>query len=137
MQRPFSSFPNGRPGFGLLLLRIVLATSVIGDVVRRILDLPLHGFDIVSATLAAGSAVAILVGLFTPASAAVLAAAIAWCLLPIHGPAQAASTAPAALALADALVIGLIGPGAFSVDAQLRGRREIIIARRAAAQKTR
>jgi uncharacterized membrane protein YphA (DoxX/SURF4 family) len=137
VQRPFSSFPNGRAGVGLLLLRIVVAAFVISDVVQRVLDTPLHGFDIVGATLSTAAAVTTLIGLFTRASAAILAAAIASGLLPVHGPAQAVSTAPAAFGFANALILGLLGPGAFSVDAQLRGRREIVIARRAAAQNVR
>jgi uncharacterized membrane protein YphA (DoxX/SURF4 family) len=112
-----------------LLLRIVVAASVGGYVVRRALDMPLHGFDIVSATISIAGAVTILIGLFTPASAALLAAAIAWGLLPVHGLAPAVSTAPAALALTDVLVLGLLGPGAFSIDARLHGRREIIVTR--------
>jgi hypothetical protein len=128
VQRPFSSFPNGGPGAGLLLLRIVVAASVIGYVVPRALEMRVHGLDIAGATLSLAGAVTILVGLFTPASAAILAAAIAWGLLPIHGAGPAVSTAPAALALTDALVLGLLGPGAFSIDARLHGRREIIIA---------
>jgi hypothetical protein len=40
------------------------------------------------------------------------------------------SRRPCSCALTEnALILGLLGPGAFSVDAQLHGRREIVIAR--------
>lgn len=101
MQRLFSSFPDGRPGAGLLILRITVAA---GMVVQT------------GSALALFVAVPLAAGFMTPAAAAVAAA---MALL---------YDAPSIAAIAVALA--LLGPGAFSVDARLFGRREIVIEER-------
>ena len=98
MQRLFSSFPDERPGAGLLILRATVAAALL--------------METGSAT-ALFAAAPLVVGFMTPA-AAVAAAVTALCC-------EAYPLAAVAVALA------LLGPGAYSVDARLFGRREIVI----------
>lgn len=131
LQRLFSSFPDGRPGLGLLLLRlavgavaIVLGVSCITSAAHRVLSIWLVG-----AVLTASGA-ALIVGLVTVLASVllglcVLSIALAW----VPAPPLGALGAPmiGVLVAIVALGIALIGPGAFSLDGYLFGRREIII----------
>lgn len=99
MQRLFSSFPDGRAGAGLLILRITVAAGILVQT---------------GSAMALVVAVPLVAGFMTPA-AAVVAAAIALLY-----------DAPSVVA-AVAVALALLGPGAFSVDARLFGRREIVI----------
>jgi uncharacterized membrane protein YphA (DoxX/SURF4 family) len=79
-----------------------------------------------AAILAAGL---LLIGFLTPvaASAAILGALAIWLsLLPACSPTLFDSRAPSVLALTILLAIVCLGPGTFSVDARMFGRREII-----------
>jgi len=126
MQRLFSTFPDGRPGAGLLLLRAAAAIAV----VRSALYLAAAGSQTPGAWLVASvSAVAgvcVLIGFMTPAASVVMGAmvAIAWSQAPLeafpHG-----FGVPLLIGVSAALA--LIGPGAFSVDARLFGRRRILV----------
>jgi uncharacterized membrane protein YphA (DoxX/SURF4 family) len=70
------------------------------------------------------------VGLLTPVVAflvALSAAGVALALLPFCAPYLFETRLEQTFALANLLAVLLLGPGAFSVDARLFGRREIII----------
>jgi putative oxidoreductase len=114
MQRLFSTFPNSLPGAGLLLLRLcdgllLLAHSAI-----------LFGFKMslegLAQLVAAGVGSLILIGLATPLAAAVGAVAVLCIDAPLENRIVLA-TSGASLAL--------LGPGAWSIDARLYGRRRI------------
>src|ERR1700736_4519477 len=114
MQRLFSAFPNSLPGAGLLLLRLcdgllLLVHSAI-----------LSGFKVslvgLAQLVAAGAGSLILVGLATPFAAAVGAVAVLYISAPLESRIVLA-TIGASLAL--------LGPGAWSIDARLYGRRRI------------
>ena len=112
MQKFFSAFPRGSPGFGLLLLRAFVALTVI----TADLDLPRWLFVLF---LAGGSC--LLIGFLTPVAAVIVGvAAVAFAIF-----FNSSYTVVALIILAAALA--LLGPGAFSVDARLFGRREIRI----------
>jgi hypothetical protein len=98
VQRLFSSFPDGRAGAGLLILRITVAAGVVLQT---------------ESALALFVAAPLVAGFMTPAIAA--------------GAAVIAMMADAPYVAAIAIALALLGPGAFSVDARLFGRREIVI----------
>jgi hypothetical protein len=111
-------FPTGWPGIALLLLRVALSANVAYGVleVRANLDMAW-----VLALLATVS-VALCLGLLTPVSAALgaLTEIVIW---------HFSTGALAALhvcAILVAIAVAMLGPGAYSLDAKLFGRRQVI-----------
>ena len=128
MQRLFSAFPDGWPGFGLLLLRIVVGvtTAVQGDVhLVAVANLTL-GTGVI-AGLAIASGVAVLIGFLTPLTGVVLSLIIPLFWFPSPAAGLFLDKIAALLIMSDAIAIALLGPGACSVDALLFGRREVLI----------
>jgi uncharacterized membrane protein YphA (DoxX/SURF4 family) len=128
LQRTFSGFPSGCPGFALLLLRFgVGGTSGLQSV---FLIAATH--HAVGSTLAAAlviiTSLALVVGLMTPIATAVLCLGgiVATIDLGIVGYMPLFESAFSRLefiVMSAALIC--LGPGAFSLDARLYGRREI------------
>lgn len=84
----------------------------------------------VSGLLALAAGALLLVGFLTPIAAAVVGAgavAIGFSLLPPCAPAFFDSKSSMTFGLTMLVAIAGLGPGAFSVDARVFGRREIII----------
>jgi putative oxidoreductase len=130
LQRLFSTFPAGRPGAALLLLRIAIGVT---SAVQGSLYLSNGGKWTIGALLpcfllVAGGAF-LLLGFLTPlasASVAIVEAAnaISWIAAPIGNLFDGRLGFLEMIAMAAA--IALLGPGAFSIDARLFGRREIV-----------
>lgn len=119
MQRLFTMFPAGLPGLALVLLRIGVTGSLWGPTLGNGLQnvTPLLGLGIISVLLLAGFA--------TPLAASV-AAVIQ--LITILDRAPAGVMVPTevlthAIHGTSALALALLGPGAFSIDARLFGRK--------------
>ena len=112
----FLAVPGGGAGVGLLSLRLSVAGSFTamllgsGDVPAWIIFLTI----LLSIGLCAGFLARLLAGL------SLLAAVTALVI-------QSVAPALALLNLADAIALALIGPGAFSVDAKLFGRRTVVL----------
>jgi putative oxidoreductase len=120
MQRLFSTFPNSWPGLGLLILRFAAGLSlaavahVAGD---------LAGTASLFARCVVGSvAVLIFIGLWTPL-AAVAGAAIQVIVIVFRHRFDLSLV----LFVAVGMSLALLGPGAWSFDARLFGRKRIII----------
>lgn len=127
LQRLFSTFPGGWAGAGLLLLRTMVGSTIL--IQPSLIDLnSATPWAIVAALLSIISAIGLIAGFLTPAAGTVAALATLaqwWLLAPANGPFDAVPQA--VLLAAVAVAVALSGPGAFSVDARLFGRREIVI----------
>jgi putative oxidoreductase len=120
MRRLFSTFAQGWPGAGLLILRLVAATATVAC--------GLHGWTAAQSELATLGIAAIIagallsIGLWTPVSGCLVAAFALWALMTHSGdPWRNILMAGMGVALS------MIGPGAWSLDARLFGWRRILI----------
>lgn len=140
LQRLFSTFPGGWPGAALLLLRGAVGVTSIAQGAFY----PLYGcswtFQVMMSfgVLIVGGAL-LLVGLLTPLASALvglggLAMAISWIPAPIGNLLDGKLGAAEVVVMAAA--VGLLGPGAFSIDGYLFGRREIVISAASRAPKS-
>jgi hypothetical protein len=134
LQRFFSTFPEGWPGLGLLILRTLVGVTTATLGASQLT----HGYDLNVMTVAlivaamAGSA-AVLAGFLTPAAGALTGtAALLLALGSPPSPLGAGNMDPvvAGFVVADAAALVLLGPGAYSLDARLFGRREVVIPER-------
>jgi uncharacterized membrane protein YphA (DoxX/SURF4 family) len=118
VQRLFSMFPRSAPGYGLLLLRLSVATMLhvdsLGQFAVAAPAWRLVGLGLCSFALG--------VGFLTPYVAA-LAAAVA---LSVYAT-SAEHNVVLALAALNAIALALLGPGAYSLDARLFGRRMLVM----------
>ena len=131
MQRLFSTFPDGWPGIGLLILRGGAAVVLIahGAACFTYTRAATWGTWAVGALTVLIGAL-ILIGFATPlagAVAALVSAASAASWLPSPTPNALGAGVSGGLLIVVTAAIALLGPGALSVDAALFGRREITI----------
>jgi len=131
LQRLFLTFPGRWPGIALLLLRAVTGTAVLlqGEIYITGPDPTPATWFVGLAACAAGFL--LVIGFLTPVVGVVVVAisgfGVALSLLPAS-PSGLFDTRPSLIFGLTMLVtvIGL-GPGAYSIDARIFGRREIII----------
>ena len=121
MQRLFATFPEGWPGTGLLLVRAAAAIPIVLQGIAGLLTAPLQTGSILE-VVAACFAALLLVGLWTPV-AGVLMAVAELCLVLSHASDPWMHVRLGALGAA----LAMLGPGAWSVDAHLFGRKRIEI----------
>lgn len=121
LQRLFSMFPNGLPGAGLLLLRLVCSVLIISGALTTILGAP-HSRALILQSIAIAAALLLLVGLWTPIAGLLIALVELWLALSL------ASGIENAILLATlGAALAALGPGSHSVDAKLYGRKRIQI----------
>jgi putative oxidoreductase len=119
VQRLFSTFPNSWPGAGLLILRLVAGFCLVG-VGTMLGDLG----DSAALWLRCASCVAavlLLIGLATPV-AGIIDAAIQVGIMILEKRYDSLFLVAAALGLA----LAMLGPGAWSLDARVFGRKRIV-----------
>jgi len=127
----FSSFPDGWPGTGLVLLRVACGALLTVQGAAYVLDnSSQRPAAWVLAFVAVSSGVLLLIGCLTRlaavvASVACASGAFAW--LPASSLDFFAARLPSILVAVIAAAVICLGPGAFSVDALLFGRREVVI----------
>ncbi|HJZ77766.1 MAG TPA: hypothetical protein VKE51_38825 [Vicinamibacterales bacterium] len=116
MERLFSMFPRSAPGVALLLVRAGVAASILAapPIVAASAPAPAiaTGFGVVAA--------AVMVGFMTPVAAAVCA------LFGVSDLVALGPSVSAVVRVADAVALALLGPGAYSVDAWMFGRRVLV-----------
>jgi uncharacterized membrane protein YphA (DoxX/SURF4 family) len=129
----FSTFFDGWPGAGILLLRAAVASGLIVQSVAYFAGNPGLGLlSLILAVIAAVLGTLLLIGCLTRFVAVVaallcLAGLFAWFPGPRVGIFESRTTA--AFAIVTAMALTCLGAGAFSVDARLFGRREVIVPR--------
>src|SRR5215468_2201492 len=115
MQRLSSEFPRGWPGIGLLLLRISVSTACLQACV---------GCEACTAWLLLGLIMlcaSLCLGALTPLAAALaLAVGLIAAANCINGAGLVVIT------IIDAVALAVLGPGAYSLDARLFGRRVVL-----------
>ncbi len=119
LQRLFSTFANGLPGLGLMLQRLVTAVILVYGAVAHLIATP-HGASVGPQLIDAGMGILLLVGLWTPVVGAMVAVRELWIMFSSGGD----PSMPLVLAMLGA-TLAMIGPGAWSIDARLFGRRQI------------
>jgi putative oxidoreductase len=118
LQRLFSTFANSWPGFGLLLQRLVTGIVLIHNAIAQ-LESPAAGL-MTPEMLGAVSGLFILAGLWTPVAGALVAAIELWIVFAGEG-----DIWMSLLLAAFGGTLAMIGPGAWSIDARLFGRKHI------------
>jgi uncharacterized membrane protein YphA (DoxX/SURF4 family) len=117
LQRLFTTFADSWPGFGLLVQRLVTGFALLHDGVSQFRDPPMVT-PIAPQALEAVLAVFIMIGLWTPVAGALIAAVEVWSAVVCPG-----NPGTAILLATLGATLAMIGPGAFSVDARLFGRK--------------
>ena len=119
MQRLYSTFADGWPGVGLLLQRIVAAIMLVRFCAIQLTD-SCFSASMMPHVIGGCAGILFLVGLWTPVAGTLIAVAELWIAVTHLGNpwisimlATIGGTSP------------MLGPGAFSVDARLYGRRHL------------
>jgi len=113
VQRLFSTFAAGPPGAGLLIQRLLVGAALVHSATAA----P-GGTAAVPEVIGALAGVLLIAGLWTPVAGVVAGCAEMWIVL--SSPAHIWNCAILAVW---AVTLALIGPGAWSMDARLFGRK--------------
>lgn len=119
MQRLFSTFAEGWPGAGLLLQRILTAILLVRFGVIGLAGMPVSPAS-VPQIIAGAAGILLLIGLWTPIVGTLIAILELW--IAVMNPGD--PWIPIVLATLSGTV-AMIGPGAWSIDARLFGRKHI------------
>jgi putative oxidoreductase len=122
LQRLFSTFPNSWPGFGLLLFRLGIGIALIYLGVSRLFGA--LGAPITAARdlIEAAGGIFLLAGLWTPIMGALIAIDELWIAFSLNSSQPDSRLIHIFLAVLTAGV-AMLGPGAWSIDARLFGRK--------------
>jgi putative oxidoreductase len=119
VQRLYSTFAGGLPGVGLLIQRVVVAIVLVRFCVIHLTDSP-SSLSIVPHIVGACAAMLFLVGFWTPFVGALISVAELWIAL-----GHFSDPWVAVMLATFGGTVAMLGPGAFSVDARLFGRRHL------------
>jgi uncharacterized membrane protein YphA (DoxX/SURF4 family) len=123
VQRLFSSFADGWPGVGLLLLRLLTAAALIHFGIASVLASP-PLTTVVLQIIGVGAGILLLIGLWTPAAGALAASVKVWIAMSRYFSHSSDPWIAITQAILSA-VLAMVGPGAWSIDAKVFGRRRI------------
>jgi hypothetical protein len=119
LQRLFSTFANGWPGFGLLLQRVLAGAMLVRFDIVQLAGTPVST-SMIPQVVGVCAGILLLVGLWTPVVGTLIAVAELWIALTCVGD----PSIPIMLATLGGTA-AMIGPGAWSIDARLFGRKHI------------
>ena len=112
-------FPNGWPGKGLLILRLVSSGFLIQDGIGVLIE-PSRAEATILLLVGAAAGIFLLVGLWTPVAGII--AAISELIIAFSGMDHLRSSI---LLIAFGISIAMLGPGTWSIDALLFGRQRL------------
>jgi hypothetical protein len=118
VQRLFSMFPTGAAGVALVLLRVSVAVTLVTNVLP-VGSPDVHAWEFAGLGLLGG---ALCLGVFTPASSVIS------CIVEIASASDLKELGVTHL-IASILItasLAMLGPGAYSVDARMFGRRLVV-----------
>ena len=137
LQRFFSTFPGSGPGIGLLVLRVVVGAAAIAQSAQYIASADRTVAVWIIGLMSMASGACLVAGILTPGAGAVAASttiAIALNASPSAAARLLMDSVAAVIVTVNAVALVLLGPGAYSIDAYLFGRREIVIPRDAGSR---
>jgi uncharacterized membrane protein YphA (DoxX/SURF4 family) len=120
VQRLFSMFPPGAPGIGLLVLRISVAAIFVLIAANRTDMSSIHPL-FVGALLVT---LCVAIGFLTPYLSFIVCV---FALVILFGASAHSDILLMASLLLSSAALGLLGPGAYSIDARLFGRRVVVV----------
>jgi putative oxidoreductase len=123
LQRLFSTFPNGWPGLGLLLLRVLTCIALIRYGIASVIEEPPLTIVILQ-IIGVFAGILLLAGLWTPVAGALVAIGKVWIAFSRIFSASGDPWIAFIQAVLGA-VLAMVGPGAWSIDARLFGRKRI------------
>ena len=127
MQRLFLTFPNGWPGFGLLLLRLGVGIALISFGISGFLAASGEPITIARDSIATVGAIFLILGLWTPVVGTLIALDELWIALSLYLSHHDGQWNHIFLAVLTAGV-AMLGPGAWSIDARIFGRKRFDMA---------
>jgi putative oxidoreductase len=119
LQRLFWTFAGGWPGIGLLIQRVTTGALLLYSA-ATVLVKTSPSAALAPALIGGAAGVLLLIGLWTPLAGALIAVVETWNVLS-HATTPLVSVTLAILGA----TLAMIGPGAWSVDARLFGRKHI------------
>ena len=122
LQRLFSTFPDGWPGIGLLLLRLGIGIALIYFGAASLSVEIRAPITVAQNLIAAAAGIFLLAGLWTPIMAGLIALDQIWIAVSLQVAGLNGKLIYVFLAVLSASV-AMLGPGAWSIDARLFGRR--------------
>jgi putative oxidoreductase len=122
LQRLFSTFPDGWPGLGLLLLRFGAAIRLIYFGTAGVTAALGQSVSVAVRVAAVVGGLLLLIGLWTPIAGIVVAIDQLWSAFSMQYSHPDDQWLPIVLAVL-AAGVAMLGPGAWSVDARLFGRK--------------
>ena len=129
LQRLFSTFPNSWPGLGLLLLRISLSIALIYFVIAGPSGWrPSESLPFARDLIAALAGFFLIAGLWTPVMGSLVAIDEIWIALSPYSSRREEVWIHLLLAILS-VSVAMLGPGAWSIDARLFGRKRFDIDR--------
>ena len=133
LQRLFSTFPNSWPGFGLLLLRLGVGVALMYLGISRLFGTPELPIAIARDLIEAAGGIFLLAGLWTPVMGALIAMDELWIAFTLNSQPDGRLIHIFLAVLTTGLA--MLGPGAWSIDARLFGRKRFKMGDRTRGRK--